>query len=77
MLSNEILPKNEQLVSKVIRPGELGEAPRSDGSFCLGEQRFNRFVGHQIDLVVCCPSIYGQYNQFLVLPGGAVEDGVL
>jgi hypothetical protein len=62
-------------VSKVTRTDQLGEAPRSDRSFRSREQRLNGFMGHQINLLVRCPSIYGQSNQFLVLPGGALKDG--
>lgn len=64
------------LATKVTRAAQLGEASLGDRSFGAREQRFNGFVRHQVNLLVGCPSVYGQCDQLLILPGGAPEDGV-
>jgi len=63
--------------TKVTRAGQSSEVPWSDGSFGAGEQRLNGFMRHQVDLVIGCPSIHSQCDQFLVLPSGALENRFL
>ena len=66
--------KNVPLATKTaIRP-DLGEVARREGSFCLGKQRLDSFVGHEVNLLVGCACLQGGCDQLLISPGSPVED---
>ena len=56
---------------------ELREIAWSDWSFRPCEKHFNRFVRYEINLLVSRASIRCKGHQFLILPGGPLEDRFL